>query len=101
MSLQENGPDIRDTFFDSLIKARSEDDSVFILSADMDSFSLREFCERYPDHYLNVGVSEQNMINVAAGLALTGKKVFCYSIASFTTLRCFEQIKIHTLESCC
>ena len=61
----------------------------------MDAFSLRQFANDYPKQYLNVGVSEQNMINVAAGMALHGKKVFCYSIASFATLRCFEQIKVN------
>ena len=66
-----------------------------LLSADMDAFKLKDFRERFPDQFLNVGVSEQNMINVAAGLALAGKKVFCYSIAAFATLRCFEQVKIH------
>ena len=48
-----------------------------------------------PNQYLNVGVSEQNMINVASGLALSGKIVFCYSIASFATMRCYEQIKVN------
>ncbi|GAG72356.1 unnamed protein product, partial [marine sediment metagenome] len=43
----------------------------------------------------NVGVAEQNMVSVAAGLALGGKKVFIYTIASFATQRCYEQIKIN------
>jgi len=87
--------DIRDAFFDQLYLKASSDKNIIVLSADMDAFSLRRFAKDYPDQYINVGVSEQNMINIASGLALSGKTVFCYSIASFATLRCFEQIKVN------
>ena len=43
--------------------------------------------------YLNIGVAEQNMIGVAAGLAMAGKKVYAYSIVPFATMRPFEQIR--------
>ena len=87
--------DIRDAFFDQLYLRGSENKNIVILSADMDAFSLRKFSREFPDQYINVGVAEQNMINIAAGLALSGKSVFCYSIASFATLRCYEQIKVN------
>ena len=87
--------DIRDAFFDQLYLRGSENENIIVLSADMDAFSLRKFSKDFPDQYINVGVSEQNMINIAAGLALSGKTVFCYSIASFATLRCYEQIKVN------
>ncbi len=90
-----NDVDIRDVFFDKIYEAGSKNSNVMVISADMDAFSLRKFANDYPKQYLNVGVSEQNMINVAAGLAIAGKIVFCYSIASFATLRCFEQIKVN------
>ena len=90
-----NDIDIRDTFFDRIYEVGSKDSNIMVISADMDAFSLRKFAKDYPKQYLNVGVSEQNMINVAAGLAISGKIVFCYSIASFATLRCFEQIKVN------
>ena len=93
MSLDQ--ADIRDVFFNELYKEGSKNKNIVILSADMDAFSLRKFSKDYPDQYINVGVSEQNMINIAAGLALSGKTVFCYSIASFATLRCYEQIKVN------
>jgi transketolase len=51
--------------------------------------------KRFPNNFFNVGVAEQNMIGIAAGLSLTGKKVFVYSIAPFSTSRCFEQIKVN------
>ncbi len=87
--------DIRDVFFNQLYLRSSKNKNVITLSADMDAFSLRKISEDLPDQYINVGVSEQNMINVASGLAISGKIVFCYSIASFATLRCYEQIKVN------
>src|SRR5262249_57103463 len=54
---------------------------------------LERFLERFPERYVNVGVAEQNLIGVAAGLARCGKIPFVYSIANFPTLRCYEQIR--------
>jgi transketolase len=90
-----NQLDIRDVFFDKLYELGSQNSNIIIISADMDAFSLRKFATDFPKQYMNIGVSEQNMINVAAGLAIAGKIVFCYSIASFATLRCLEQIKVN------
>ena len=90
-----NQLDIRDVFFDRLYELGSQNSNIIIISADMDAFSLRRFANDFPKQYLNIGVSEQNMINVATGLAISGKIVFCYSIASFATLRCLEQIKVN------
>ena len=87
--------DIRDAYFDSILEAARLNKNILVLSADMDAFSLRILEKELPKQYLNVGVSEQNMMNVAAGLALSGKIVFCYSIAAFATMRCFEQIKVN------
>ena len=47
-----------------------------------------------PTAFVNVGIAEQNLINVSAGLALEGHKVFAYAIAPFITMRCFEQIRV-------
>jgi transketolase len=54
---------------------------------------IEEFATKYPDRFLNAGISEQNMLGVASGLAGTGFKVFVYSIANFPTMRCLEQIR--------
>ncbi|MFH1137569.1 MAG: transketolase C-terminal domain-containing protein [Pseudomonadota bacterium] len=86
--------DIRDAFFDSLYDIAARDRDVIFLTADMTAFSLGKFRKDLPDQYFNVGVAEQNLIGVAAGLALSGKKVFVYAIAPFVTQRCFEQIKV-------
>ena len=54
---------------------------------------VESFAARFPGQFLNVGVAEQNMTGVAAGMALCGKIVFTYSIANFPVLRCLEQIR--------
>jgi len=54
---------------------------------------VENFQKKFPKQFINAGVAEQNMTGLAAGLALTGKKVFTYSIANFTILRPLEQIR--------
>lgn len=86
--------DIRDAFFDALYGIASKDKKVMFLTADMDAVSLRKFRKDLKKQYINVGIAEQNLVSVAAGLALGGRRVFVYAIASFVTQRCYEQIKV-------
>lgn len=86
--------DIRDAFFDEVYTIASEDSNVMFLTADMGAFSLNKFKKDLSSQYINVGVAEQNLVSIAAGLALGGKKVFIYTIAAFITQRCYEQIRI-------
>jgi transketolase len=67
---------------------------IFFVSGDFGSPVLDSIRSDYPDRFLNVGIAEQNLINVTAGLALEGYKVFAYAIAPFITMRCFEQIRV-------
>jgi transketolase len=66
---------------------------VFLVVGDLGFGVTEPFAKRFPARYLNAGVAEQNMTGVAAGLALSGKIVFTYSIANFPILRCLEQIR--------
>jgi transketolase len=66
---------------------------VMLLTADLGYSVLEQFAERLPKQYANVGVCEQAMVGIAAGLALSGKRVVLYSIANFPTLRCLEQLR--------
>jgi transketolase len=66
---------------------------VVLLTADLGYSVLEQFAERLPKQYTNVGVCEQAMVGIAAGLALSGKRVVLYSIANFPTLRCLEQLR--------
>ncbi len=86
---------MRDTFFNFLYEKACSDRNIIILSADFSAPSLDKFRLNIPQQYQFMGISEQNMMLVAAGLALEGKKVFCYAIAPFVTLRCLEQTKLY------
>ncbi|QVL31988.1 hypothetical protein KIH39_24660 [Telmatocola sphagniphila] len=84
---------MRTAFIDTLLNIAEQDERVWLLTADLGFSVLEKFIERFPDRYVNVGVAEQNMIGIAAGLASTGIKPYLYSIANFPTLRCLEQIR--------
>lgn len=72
--------------------ARAQPD-VMLLTADLGFSVLERFAEALPAQYANVGVCEQAMVGIAAGLALAGRRVVLYSIANFPTLRCLEQLR--------
>lgn len=84
---------MRKTFIQALIELAEKNDQIWLLCGDLGYSVLEPFTTRFPERFLNVGVAEQNMIGVAAGLALSGKQVFCYSIANFPIMRCLEQIR--------
>lgn len=84
---------MRNIFIKNLIDFARADKSVYLLTADLGFQALEKFRDEFPDRFINVGVAEANMIGIATGLALAGKKVFVYSIVPFVTLRCLEQIR--------
>jgi len=84
---------MRNTFINTLCDLAKEAHDVFLLCGDLGYSVLEPFAKQYPERFLNVGISEQNMIAVAAGLSAEGYNVFCYSIGNFPTLRCMEQIR--------
>ena len=65
-----------------------------LITADLGFGALEPYEQQFPENFLNVGVSEQNMIGVAAGLAHSGRIPFVYSIANFPSFRCLEQIRL-------
>lgn len=88
----------RDVFIESIFEAAKINRDIYFLNADLGAQALDIFREELPEQFIHVGISEQNMIDVAAGLALEGKTVYVYAMAPFVSLRCFEQIKV-TLAS--
>jgi len=84
---------MRDAFLNTLIELADADSDVMLLTGDLGFGVFEKFQQNYRKQYLNVGVAEQNMIGLATGMALEGKKVFTYSIGNFATLRCLEQIR--------
>lgn len=81
---------MRNAFIKALTNLAAQDERVFLLTADLGFTVLEEFQERYPDRFINVGVAEQNMLGVAAGLAKSGYLPFAYSIATFASMRGYE-----------
>lgn len=71
----------------------SEDPRVTVLTADLGYSVLDSFARKFPDRCFNVGICEQNMAAVAAGLALEGNVAYTYSIGNFPVMRCLEQIR--------
>jgi transketolase len=84
---------MRGAFFRGLMDSATEDDRIYLLVGDLGFGVVEPFMRKFPERFVNVGVAEQNMTGVAAGIALTGKVVFTYSIANFPILRCLEQVR--------
>ena len=85
---------MRDAFFNKLVSRAELDQDIIILSDDHGAFALKNFALQFPKQYINIGISEQNMIGVASGLALSGKKVFVYGITPFVSLRVLEHLML-------
>lgn len=84
---------MRNTFINTLCDLAAAHEDVFLLCGDLGYSVLEPFAQRFPDRFLNAGIAEQNMTQVATGLAREGYNVFTYSIGNFPTLRCMEQIR--------
>jgi len=82
----------RDVFFER-IGERLEAEDIFIVSADLAGRPFDQIRKVYPERYISVGIAEQNMISVACGIALCGKKVIAYASNPFVVFRAFDQIR--------
>jgi transketolase len=85
---------MRDILLNRIWQSMGENEKIFFVSADFGSPVLDKIREDFPRRFINVGIAEQNLINISAGLALEGYIVFAYAIAPFITMRCFEQIRV-------
>src|SRR3989344_2983992 len=84
----------RDGFGKALIRLGEKNKNIVALSASVgDSTRAYEFREKFPDRYIEAGIAEQNMIGMAAGLALAGKIPFPSSFATFLPGRCYDHIR--------
>jgi transketolase len=84
---------MRDAFIRSLYQACERNPDIVLITGDLGFGVFDDFRERFPDQFMNLGVAEQNMAGVGAGMAMAGHTVFTYSIANFPILRCLEQIR--------
>lgn len=85
---------MRNAFRDAVYELARRDDRVVLLSADIGNRMFDAFKADFPDRFYNVGIAEQNMIGLAAGLAMSGLRPYCYTIANFTTYRVIEQLRV-------
>jgi transketolase len=83
---------MRKTCLDCVYEIAKRDERVFFLGSDLGVGTLNKFKAEMPERYFMEGVSEANLIGMAAGLALEGKIVYANTIATFLTRRCFEQV---------
>ncbi len=84
---------MRNRFITKLIDLAHHNDKLILVVGDLGYNVVEPFADLFPERFLNAGVSEQNMMGLAAGLASEGMHVFVYSIANFPLFRCAEQIR--------
>lgn len=84
---------MRQAFAQTLMELAAADPRVVLLTADLGFGVLEKFAAAYPDRFFNVGVAEANMVGLATGLAEAGHLPFIYSIATFATLRPYDQFR--------
>lgn len=84
---------LRKQFTNELIRLAEEDDKIILLTGDLGFNVLEPFIEKFPERYINCGITECNMIGVAAGLALGGYKPYVYSNQIFLVMRAYEFIR--------
>lgn len=85
---------MRPGFGEALVELGSKYQQVVALNADLSSSTKTSlFDKAFPERFFNIGVAEQNMMGISAGLALTGKIVFASTFAMFATGRAYDQIR--------
>jgi len=84
---------MRENFFIKLHEEMKKNENIFFLMGDTGYNLVEPLFEEFPERTLNVGVAEQNLIGIAAGLCTLGYKPICYGISNFLIHRCLEQIR--------
>ncbi|EGK7562508.1 transketolase [Campylobacter coli] len=86
---------MRDAFLNTLFENMLTNDKIVIITADFGAPSLDRIRDKFPSRVINVGIAEQNAINISVGMALEGFVVYVYGIAPFISMRCYEQIRVN------
>ena len=84
---------MRNKFSETLFKNIKKNKNIYVVAADISPSGAMAKFQKSNNNFINVGVAEQNMIGVCAGLAMSGKKVFAYTIAPFSIYRPFEMVR--------
>ena len=90
----------REALGPTLIALAKDGVPIVVVDADLGiSTTARKFREAYPDRFFSVGIAEQNMIGISAGLAAAGKVAFCSTFGVFMPGRCFDQIRVSVAQT--
>lgn len=84
---------MRNSFIAAVEEETVGNRNVMFLTADLGFQMIESYAKRFPRQFLNVGIAEANMVGMAAGMALMGRLPICYTIATFMTMRTYEQIR--------
>jgi len=84
---------MRNAFLKELFELAKKDERIVLIVGDLGFGVVNPFMEQLPGQFLNAGVAEQNMTGMAAGMALSGKIAYTYSIGNFPTMRCLEHVR--------
>jgi transketolase len=84
---------VRTAFIETILEMAAKDPKILLLTADLGFTVLEKFAKAFPGRFVNVGVAEANMMGLATGLALDGWKPYVYSIATFASMRGYEQVR--------
>lgn len=84
---------MRNAFIEELTVLAETDERIHLITADLGFTVVERFADAHPNRFVNVGVAEQNMLGIAAGMAQEGCIPFCYSIATFAAMRGYEQFR--------
>ena len=84
---------MRNVFFKQLLEQMRKDKTIFLVVADMGLGLVEPIQKEFPERFINVGIAEQNMIGISAGLCNAGFRPVCYTISNFLIQRCYEQIR--------
>lgn len=90
---------MRRAFGKTIVRLAQKDPNIVLLTGDVEQ-DMNEYKQLFPDRYFNLGLCEQTIISMAAGMALEGMRPVVYSITPFLIERPFEQIKIDIDEQC-
>lgn len=83
----------RGVFMETLEELASKDKKVILIVGDVGFTYMQEFAKKYPDQYINAGITEQTFMGLAAGLAKSGFKPYVYSMVPFVIMRNYEQLR--------
>lgn len=91
--MKKQSVNLRRILVDYLMQLARKDKDIILITGDVGYSYFEEFIKEFPRQFINNGVMEQTMMGMAAGLALSGKKPYVYSMIPFVTMRCYEQLR--------